>query len=243
MRSLPPRFAAWVLSAALVLPISQVQAEPDRADSATHKTDCGIVDQVDLARLSGSNVSDYPAPTQILRDAERLTHPRVRFAPQDDVEIVILRDDGGVARNPTGTLERAVRRNGRWRVAAVVRSKPRTVRDTGTPLLNRVVIPSEADARRLDRLLSDECLWRTPPILGEQIPLRDGQVALSFDGPTGVYSIKVGNRLWVGMQTSADVGPPAEIADILMRIAAAKYARPSLPPDIGPPAPPVDLRQ
>jgi hypothetical protein len=205
--------------------------------------DCGLIDQIDRSRLSKgldapSLPGGYATPDQVLASVADLSRLKLAHGRRDEVEIEIGRQPGYVGQ-PIGTALRAVRHDGGWRVAALVRIIPASSRP-GRILYDRARRLSKVEGAELDTLVADRCLWLTPTVLDEDIPLLGGRTARSFDAAGGVYSIRVGVQRWVGLQNSSGVGPPAAIADLLVRLATPRFATSSAIPGVGPDEAPSD---
>lgn len=71
-------------------------------------------------------------------------------------------------------------------------------------------------ASRLDRLLTDPCLWSAPRYVDGMVRLMNGRYDSRPDGPTTLYDVAAGKQRWGGMQVSWTVGVPGALRGALL---------------------------
>lgn len=162
---------------------------------------CAVFDAVDVAALPKA----APLIGPMVDAALRARHADWTPTTVADAEVVLDAVDP-MSRARTTLI--AQRSQGAWRVSAV-RSAAAGAPETKSATL------SPNDAATVDDILADACLWSTPPILPNQVPLKDGKVAVCYDGLDTILRIRSGEKRWDGEEKCRVVGLPYRLSLLL----------------------------
>ena len=171
--------------------------------SGMARADCGLPDDVDLARLSPAP----PAYAAVALSTSRQVLPDPEIRPQVLIRATVAFSDIG------GSQVLLAYRNDRgWKIASA-----------GLGIPGRFAVPartfplSKEKSAELEGLVSGACLWRFPPYLPHSLPLKNGRDSGCLDGSDHVIEIRSGRRRWIGVQECQLQGKPREIFALLYR--------------------------
>jgi hypothetical protein len=171
---------------------------------------CAVFDSVDIAKLPKGPATDQPVVTVNL--AKR--HAGWRNDSHIDAEIAL---DSVAPLGGMRTTTIAGRIDGVWHVSAV---RTALAGDRGgSPRETRQTVLDGEQTKALEAVLADPCFWTTPPVLPNDVPLKNGKSAICFDGVNTIFRVRVGDRKWYGEQDCRALGLPARLASILWRAA------------------------
>jgi hypothetical protein len=164
---------------------------------------CTIFAPVDIAALPKAQ----PQSGLLVDAALKARHRDWTPAASADAEVVVDAVDPMSRSRTTVIAEHA---GGAWRVSAVKDA-------AGAAPEAKAVTLSAEDAAIVDSVLSDACFWSTPPILPNDVPLKNGKVAVCYDGVDTILHARSGAKRWDGMQKCRLVGLPYRLAGVLWR--------------------------
>jgi len=138
--------------------------------------------------------------------------PDLSSPPGADAEIRTA-SFGGLSDSRGSTI--AWRVNGIWTTSMVSQSSRDFADGSHHPTKHTAVLGPLATAR-LNQLLSGGCVWKTPVLLVDNVPLKNGSTSgICLDGVTTYFDIRDGQRRWRGAQYCGPYGTPGQIALIL----------------------------